>query len=457
MQGFSKNLETLDLMRYKDIKDIGDDFMNFEYLSEFNELSELHTFCKDAEEFVLSRPDLSAGQSRKALEFLVKLVYQLKTNYIPQRSSLFELVSAEDFTSFINDQAMLSSLHYIRKVGNIAIHNEDVSNKEALFSLKQLHSFASELLIKLGFIKSYSFFDEELLVSTKRIKPVEKEVVIPKLLVDKLDNKIDKHTTLSVSPVLSEKDTRKLYIDLYLKEAGWQVVDHDNIIMPSKAGIEIKVAGMPNKEGIGFVDYVLYGNDGKPLAIVEAKKASVSPIKGKEQAILYAECLRKQYGYAPIVYYTNGYQIWIIDQLGYPARQVFGFHNIKELEYLKQIRNRGLITDFSINQDITDRPYQKMAITSVCESLNLMRRKSLLVMATGTGKTRVSISLVELLQRNKWIKNVLFLADRTALVTQAKRNFNKLLPDFTISVLSDKQSKPDLNARLVFFNLSDDD
>ena len=424
--------------------------MNFDYLENIDLLNDLYIFCKDAESFVLSRPDLSAGQSRKALEYLVKLVYQLRNNNIPQRSSLFELVSSEDFTNFINDASMLNALHYIRKVGNIAIHNDEVSQKEALFSLKQLHIFTGELLVKLDLIQTYPLFDETLLIKTHDAYPTDQDVDIDVNLVNQIKSRIDKHTTLGVGVNISEAKTRKLYIDLYLREVGWKVLDKDNVKLPEKAGIEIKVQGMPNNQGIGFVDYVLYGNDGKPLAIIEAKKTSVSPIKGKEQALLYAKCIQQEYGYLPIVYYTNGYQIWIIDQLGYPARQIFGFHNIKELEYLMKLRQRGSIKDLKINETISDRPYQKMAITSVAESFNKKRRKALLVMATGTGKTRTAISLVELLQRNRWVKNILFLADRTALVTQAKRNFNKLLPDYTISVLSDKDKQPDLNARLVF-------
>ena len=424
--------------------------MNFDYLENIHSLSDLYLFCKDAEAFVLSRPDLSAGQSRKALEYLVKLVYQLRNDAVPQRSSLFELVSSEDFTNFINDESMLNSLHYIRKVGNIAIHNDEVSQKEALLSLKQLYIFTGELLIKLDLIKSYPLFDETKLIKTTEKTPIVKDAIINQDLVDNLRPRMNKQTTLGVGINISEAETRKLYIDLYLREAGWTVLDKDNVRLPEKAGIEIKVQGMPNNQGIGFVDYVLFGYDGKPLAIVEAKKTSVSPIKGKEQALLYARCLQKEYGYLPIVYYTNGYQIWIIDQLGYPARQIFGFHNIKELEYLMKLRQRGTISDLTINESISDRPYQKMAITKVAETFNQNRRKALLVMATGTGKTRTAISLVELLTRNKWIKNVLFLADRTALVTQAKRNFNKLLPNYTISVLSDKDKEPDLNARLVF-------
>lgn len=424
--------------------------MNFDYLENIDLLKDLYIFCKDAESFVLSRPDLSAGQSRKALEYLVKLVYQLRNNNIPHRSSLFELVSSEDFTNFINDASMLNALHYIRKVGNIAIHNDEVSQKEALFSLKQLHIFTGELLVKLDLIQIYPLFDETLLIKTNQAYPSDQDVDIDINLVNQVKPRIDKHTTLGVGVNISEAETRKQYIDLYLREVGWKVLDKDNVKLPDKAGIEIKVQGMPNNQGIGFVDYVLFGNDGKPLAIVEAKKTSVSPIIGREQAQLYAKCIQEEYGYLPIVYYTNGYQIWIIDQLGYPSRQIFGFHNIKELEYLMKLRQRGSISDFKINEAISDRPYQKMAITNVAESFNKKRRKALLVMATGTGKTRTAISLVELLQRNRWVKNVLFLADRTALVTQAKRNFNKLLPDYTISVLSDKDKQPDLNARLIF-------
>lgn len=424
--------------------------MNFNFLMNIDKLNELYSFCNDAESFVLSRPDLSAGQSRKALEYLVKLVYQLRNDSIPQRSSLFELVSSEDFTNFINDASMLSAIHYIRKVGNIAIHNDEVSQKEALLSLKQLHIFTGELLIKLELITDYPLFDETLLIQTDKKHVEDNDISINQQLFEHLKPKVNKHTTLGVGVNISEAQTRKLYIDLYLKEAGWKVLDKDNVKLPEKAGIEIKVLGMPNNQGIGFVDYVLYGSDGKPLAVLEAKKTSVSPIKGKEQALLYAKCLQQEYGYLPIVYYTNGYQIWIIDQLGYPARQVFGFHNLKELEYLMKLRQRGSISDLSIDESISDRPYQKMAITNIAESFNQKRRKALLVMATGTGKTRTAISLVELLQRNQWVKNVLFLADRTALVTQAKRNFNKLLPNYTISVLSDKEKKPDLNARLVF-------
>ena len=189
-----------------------------------------------------------------------------------------------------------------------------------------------------------------------------------------------------------------------------------------------------------------------PLAVIEAKKTSVSPIKGKHQAELYADCLEKQYGRRPVIYYTNGFETNIIDGLGYPPRRLYAFHTEDDLVRLIQKRGRKDISDFSVKPSITDRPYQKMAIKAVCEWFNAKHRRGLLVMATGTGKTRVSISMVDVLMRNDWVKNVLFLADRTSLVDQAKKNFAKLLPNTSITVLSDKGNKEDidLNARIVF-------
>ena len=234
-----------------------------------------------------------------------------------------------------------------------------------------------------------------------------------------------------------------------LKEAGWDILTTEGAVQPLKACIEVEVKGMPNSQETGYVDYVLFGGNGKPLAVVEAKRTSVSPIKGKHQAELYADCLEKQYGVRPVIYYTNGFATYIIDGLGYPPRRLYGFHTANDLELMIQQRSRKDITDFTVKDHITDRAYQKMAIKSVCEHLNKKHRKALLVMATGTGKTRVSISLVDVLMRNGWVKNVLFLADRTSLVGQAHKNFVKLLPSTTTCVLNDNGEK-DLNARITF-------
>jgi type I restriction enzyme R subunit len=308
-------------------------------------------------------------------------------------------------------------------------------------------------MVKLGVVDSYAPFNKALLTSIPEVHITPPANAEPEEeLFGKYKGKFDKEEPLNAKnpEYFTEAETRKFYIDQQLREAGWEVLDIENSVVPAKAAIEIWVEGMPNNKEEGYCDYVLYGKNGSPLAVVEAKKTSVSPIKGKHQATLYADCLEKQYGYRPVIYYTNGYELNIVDGLGYPNRRLLGFHTISELELLIQRKSRTAISDFKVNETIAGRHYQKTAVTAVCEHFNKKHRKALLVMATGTGKTRVSISLVDLLMRNNWIKNVLFLADRTALVSQAKKNFAKLLPNVPIYVLSDNGADKDLNARIIF-------
>ena len=345
---------------------------------------------------------------RDLLEAAVSYVYDKTESRKPKNASLLELIDNAVVTSYINDADIVSSLHYVRILGMNAKHGRSVRKKEAKLAQDNVTYLTGLLAAKeAGTEHAYH-------------KP----------------------------PYMSEAATRKLYVDLYLKEAGWDVLDTENVAQPGKAGIEIEVQGMPNPTGLGYCYYVLYGRDGKPLAIVEVKKTSVSPEKGRHQVDLYAECMERIYGYKPVMYYTNGYSTKIIDGI-YPDRDVIAFHSIDDLELMLQRRGRSAITDLTINDDITNRPYQKIAITNICEWLNAKHRRGLLVMATGTGKTRVAISLVDVLSRNHWVKNVLFLADRTSLVNQAKRNFAKLLPQMSVCELSAAGEK-DYNARLMF-------
>lgn len=424
---------------------------NFSFLKNFSEFEELTGYCEDAEAFALSKPILSAISARNALEFVIKYVYKAKAGYLPVRASLFELIDSYEISNFINDQVIKDSLHYIRILGNNAAHNNKIKTTEAMLGLENLHFFVGEILILLGKIADYPSFDKTLIDKKTEAKPIEVKTIEVKGEAEKVFTaSIKKDITLNADrpAYMSEANTRKLLIDLYLKEAGWEVCEQEDVCVPGKAGIEIKVLGMPNNTGEGFCDYVLYGRDGLPLAIVEAKKTSVSPEKGRHQVELYGKCMEAKYGYVPVLYYTNGYSIRIIDGL-YPDRELMAYHTLAELELLIQRRKRGKINDLRIKDEITNRPYQKMAITSVCEHFNANNRRGLLVMATGTGKTRVAISLVDVLTRNNWIKTVLFLADRTSLVKQAKKNFVKLLPDMTVCELSGGGEK-DLNARLMF-------
>lgn len=230
----------------------------------------------------------------------------------------------------------------------------------------------------------------------------------------------------------NEAETRKLIIDVLLREAGW--------VVGETAGEEVPVTGMPNAQGEGFVDYVLWGADGKPLAVVEAKRTTRDPDVGQQQARLYADCLETMKGQRPLIFYSNGFSTWLWDDRRAPPREVQGFYTRDELELA--ITRRGLRTELSsteVNPTIAGRSYQKRAILSMCESMSQGRRRGLLAMATGTGKTRTAIALVDVLMRANWAKRVLFLADRVALVNQATKAFKAHLPDSSpVNLVTDK-------------------
>lgn len=428
---------------------------NFDYIKDLGLDEQLHRFCSAAEEMQTYDPEMSAFNARRALEYVVRSLFMMKGIAIPDRTSLYQMVEDENFTSFINDPKVMSAVHYIRKIGNQGAHAMPVTKKESFFCLLNLYNVVAAILLKLQVIHSVKPFDKSLLPEKPGIHvapPSEIKVSEDDAIV----KKADKEAVESSTPVVeikcddwSEADTRKLYIDLMLKEAGWEVLSVDGMIQPLKACIEVEVDGMPTESKKGYADYVLFGSNGKPLAVVEAKRTSKSPNIGKHQAELYADCLEARYGVRPVIYYTNGFETYIIDGLGYPPRRLYSFHTAEDLELMIQKRGRHDINDFKVKDEITDRGYQKMAIKAVCEHFNKKHRKGLIVMATGTGKTRVAISLVDILTRNEWVKNVLFLADRTSLVTQAHKNFVKLMPSSTTCVLSD-DSDHDMNARLIF-------
>ena len=235
---------------------------------------------------------------------------------------------------------------------------------------------------------------------------------------------------------LNEDQTRKVLIDPLLKEADFHLNKPEDR--------EYEVIGMPNNQGIGFVDYVLWGDDGLPLAVVEAKRTIRNPKEGQQQAKLYADCLEKKFKRRPVIYYTNGYEHMFWDDSHYPPRSVQGFHTKDELELLIQRRSSRLpLSNAIINNDIVERPYQHLAIRSITESLEKYnQRRSLIVMATGSGKTRTIIALVDLLIKCNWVKRVLFLADRRALVKQASREFGKHLPNISVvNLLQNNESE----------------
>ena len=438
---------------------------NFDYLKVIPALSQIHEYCELAETRVNTEPITSAIYARKALEALVKIIYRLKNMEIKERASMSDLVHDPMFVEFISNADLMRAITWVRRVGNLAAHDGEITKRDAFFSALNLYKVVGGVLQKLRVIETLAPFNGDLIpvgvsksgrnkvriahnVETEIIEvaePEEKLEVAPRQIEE----------APQVQPELSwgnisEAETRRRFIDLMLREAGWRVVEEEGLVSGGNACIEIEVDGMPNSSGKGYADYVLFGDDGKPLAVIEAKRTSVDPVAGNHQAKLYADALEKRYGVRPVVYYTNGYKIHFIDGLGYPPRELASFHSKADLEVIHSRRHSSLqVNDYSINPKISDRYYQIRAIKSIGEWFNAKHRRGLLVMATGTGKTRTAISLVDVLQRNGRIKNTLFLADRISLVKQASDNFTKLLPDTSTSILNE-EGNPDLNARITF-------
>lgn len=436
---------------------------NFDFILK-NEI--FKTFAEAAEEAEKSIAVANVSCTilcRRALELAVKWIYANDRELVlPYQNNLSSLVYDINFKSMINEK-VFNGMTYIIKLGNFSVHsNKKVTRKEAVLCLKYLFDFMDWIAYYYDSNYTETKFDEGKLPgeSSANLKKeereelenklVEKDEKIEKILKEneELREKLTKQRTskktaynFKVSDI-SEFETRKQFIDLDLKIAGW---DSTNIRE------EVEVKGMPNTQETGHVDYVLYGENGKPLAVVEAKRTSKDAKIGQQQAKLYADCLEKEYAQRPIIYYTNGKEIYMWDDVSYPERKVAGFYTQDELQLLiKRRDSKENLEHIYIANDIANRPYQLEAVKKVCESFEQKHRRALVVMATGTGKTRTAISLVDVLTSKNWVQNVLFLADRTELVKQAEKNFKKLLPDMSCcNLLSSKDGDPE-ESRIIF-------
>ena len=430
--------------------------MNFDFLKNIDDFKKLYSYCHQAELAVYTAPSLSVVASRNALESLVKSFYIIKYGNYPENESLYDLITDGCFSSYLDD-ALLSSVHFVRKIGNDGAHGEEVPKKSAINVLRALQDVIKGLFSFLKVDIGKPIFDKKIYDEPNNNNPILAYSVVPGSEpekpeeIEKYKNGINASVKAKSSLDFTEAETRKTYIDIALNDAGWKVCETEGAIKAGMACIEIKLQGMPNAEGVGYADYVLFDDDGKPIAVIEAKKTSKDEIVGSQQAKLYADCIEKIYGVRPVIFYTNGYIIKMVDCAGYPPRRVYGFYTKDELHSLIVRRTLGNITNTRIDPSISDRYFIQNACTAVCESFNQKRRKALVVMATGTGKTRCAISIVDVLQKCSWVKHVLFLADRTALINQAKNAFSKHLPDSSICVLSnEKEESRDYNARIMF-------
>lgn len=438
--------------------------MNFDIIKENAELKELYNYCNQAEVLVSMFPDASVRASRNALEWVIKLFYVTKYGRYSTTADLFGLIEDYKFKAYL-EEPQLSAVHTVRKLGNMASHAEPINLRMAKLCLHALYDSVCEILKFLGIISSYPAYVKDLaenstsspISNVQEAEKTKKKVVIKikrTAYTDSCKDKIATDSKMKSSIDYSEAETRATLIDIALKEAGWHICDTKKAIKAETACIETELTNLPVcadfPNGTGYADYVLYDSDGKALAVIEAKKTCIDVESGAKQAKIYADGLEKIYGIRPVVFYTNGYQIYMVDGVGGPARRVFGFYSLKELHTLLTRRKLVKIEDTRVNQEISDRYFIQNACTAVCSSYSSFRRKALNVMATGTGKTRFAISLVDILMRNDWVKNVLFLADRTELVDQAKKAFAKYLPNATLSAISEENgSQRDFDANVI--------
>jgi type I restriction enzyme, R subunit len=397
----------------------------------------------------------SCFYARRTLELAVAWMYANDSSLRrPYQDNLSAFIHEPSFKVTVGE-ALFTKARLIKDLGNLAVHStRKVNDTDAINALRELFHFCYWLARTYGRKARPSpslTFSASLLPAAAVVSPVpqsteqlQKLEVILKERDDKLTAAIRQQAALSdeikklqaevaaakktnaAEPDThdySEAETRKAFIDVLLKEAGWNLNPTINF--------EVEVTGMPNNEGKGFVDYVLWGDDGKPLALIEAKRTTRSPSVGQQQAKLYADCLEQMYEQRPLIFYSNGYEHWLWDDMSYPPRPVQGFYKKDELELAIQRRSsRKSPTEVVIDSTIVERYYQTRAVRKVGHHFEIDRqRRALLVMATGSGKTRTVIALVKVLMESNWTKRVLFLADRVALVNQAVNAFKKHLPE----------------------------
>lgn len=443
---------------------------NFDYLKQEPKFSRFADVAISAERIILMDPEASIINSRRAMEFAVKWMYSVDSDLeMPYQDNLQSLMNAEEYRDIVGPD-LWKRMDYIRRCGNNVAHsNKKLGRDEAMLCLENLFIYLD--FVACCYSEQYEERSFDRTVITSRIekareskaaasavkaelereqeKSAKQELDLQKLIEENASLKEElsarrqeQQQTYVPKPLdLSEYKTRKLYIDAMLMEAGWtEGKDWLN---------EVELHGMPNQSGIGFADYVLYDDMHRPLAVIEAKRTCADVSRGRQQAKLYADLLEQKYKRRPVIFLTNGFETHIIDGQ-YPERPCAVIYSKRDLEkWFNLLAMRTSLERVTVDKNIAGRYYQEAAIKAVCRSFDEKnRRKALLVMATGSGKTRTVIALCDCLLKAGWVKNILFLADRNSLVTQAKRSFVNLLPSLSCTNLVEE--KDNYNAHCVF-------
>lgn len=450
---------------------------NFDFLRDEPRFATFAGIAISAEKIILMDPDACILNCRRAMEFAIKWIYSVETSLeAPYQDNLHSLLNSEDFRDYVGND-LWRRLDYIRRKGNSVAHNNRRQGfDEAMLCLENLHIFMD--FISCCYVRGYEQreFDRKAILNRRenakksrenaenaKSQLKEQEELIRQNQEEIERQKIDLKTLAEENADLKEKlsarsqvqrkrykqhpldisefETRKLYIDAMLEDAGW--------VQGSDWIDEVEVDGVPSRSGNGRVDYVLYDDTQRPLAIIEAKKTCVGVEAGRYQAKEYADSIERKYGRRPVIFLTNGFETHIIDGQ-YPERMCSCIYSKRDLEKWFNLRSmRTSLRNVTVDKTIAGRYYQEAAIKAVCDAFDQKnRRKALLVMATGSGKTRTVIALCKILINAGWVKNILFLADRNSLVTQAKRSFMDRLQDLSCTNLVEE--KNNYNARCVF-------
>jgi type I restriction enzyme, R subunit len=430
---------------------------NFEFLRPHSR--ELADLCGFAEAYAATDPSGCLVKLRLFAENLVKAVFahhRLERSY---QSNLNDLLADDSFQA-ITPAVVQDKIHLLRIKGNHAAHGTLHALKPGQIEdfVKVAHDLACWFALSLGLLgraeipawqglppveSTKSALQREKKAALQKL--AEQEALMAKLLADleeaRAQAEARKKSAAEKEAILvqaqqaanaldfSEEETRFKLIDEMLAAAGWDVGPRG--VSTSQVGQEVEVLHQPTPTGRGYVDYVLWGGNGKPLALVEAKKTAEDAQKGKMQARYYADGLEKMFGQRPLIFYTNGYEIYLWDdEKKEPPRKLFGFYSQDSLEYsiFRTRQRESVLARLNPKREITDRLYQLEAIKRICENFDKRRRQALVIQATGTGKTRVAIALCELMIRARWAKRILFLCDRRELRKQASDAFDDFLP-----------------------------
>ncbi|WP_417725632.1 DEAD/DEAH box helicase family protein [Salipiger sp.] len=420
-----------------------------------SDFPDLLNHAAKAEKHALSDPRGACFWARLTLETALKWLYRREPALRPVYSDTLASMIAEPSLEALTGPAIVTKARYIKDQGNRAAHDsgKPLSAHDASATVRELfhvcywiaRTYARTARPDPALVFDVTKLERSLTISAStvaQIQQIEADTKAARKRADEAEaalraseegrRQLDAELARLRAEVAAarkanqavpdphdydEAATRDAFIDLLLKEAGWP--------LDQARDREFPVTGMPNGTGEGFVDYVLWGRDGKPLAVVEAKRTKKDSRIGQQQAKLYADCLERMTGRRPVIFTTNGYEHWVWDDQRYPPRRISGFMKRDELELLHQRRaNRKVLDDVAVDEGVAGRFYQQRATRRVGQSFEKDRqRKALLVMATGSGKTRTVIALIDQLMRANWVKRVLFLADRVALVKQAHGAF----------------------------------